>query len=66
MLIGVSWVDAGGTRIVDATTLAKLPETIHIIQQERGEICGVRWLEVLERSPLRFSRGATAGRKWKS
>ncbi len=47
MLIGVVWLDACGTRLVDATTLLRLPNTLSAIKKERGTVRGIRWLETI-------------------
>lgn len=47
MMIGVTWVDRCGTKLVDATTLLRLPNILSEIRRERGRVKGIRWLESL-------------------
>jgi hypothetical protein len=47
MLIAVGWRDAMGTKLWDATTLLRLPNTLHAIEKEGGKVRAIRWLERL-------------------
>jgi hypothetical protein len=47
ILIGVQWKDAMGTKLVDATTLLRLPNILSGIRKERGKVLAIRWLETL-------------------
>ena len=48
MMVAVQWKAPCGDRLWDATTLARLSDTIHTIRKERGRVLAVRWLEVLK------------------
>jgi hypothetical protein len=45
--VWVTWRDSCGTKISDATTLARLPGMIHFIKKAGGRVRGVRVLEIL-------------------
>lgn len=47
ILIGVQWKDAMGSKLVDATTLLRLPNILSEIRKERGKVLAIRWLETL-------------------
>lgn len=44
-MLRVTWKDAKGTRLAEATTCGKLVETLAAIDAEGGELIGVRKLE---------------------
>lgn len=44
-MVRVEWRDTAGTRLADATTLARLSETVAAVVCEGGEVIGVRNLE---------------------
>ncbi len=44
-MVRVEWRDTAGTRLADATTPARLSETIAAVVCEDGEVIGVRPLE---------------------
>ena len=45
ILIGIAWIDNCGTKLVDATTLLRLPNTLSEIKREKGKVTGIRWIE---------------------
>jgi hypothetical protein len=45
VILRVDYRDTTGMQLADATTLAKLPDTIAEIRKENGTIVGVRHLE---------------------
>lgn len=47
-LLRVTWKDTQGSTLADATTYAKLSETIAAITVEGGEVVGVRKLEAMK------------------
>lgn len=47
IILGVTWIDNRGTKLVDATTLLGLPNILTTIRKERGTVRGIRWIEKL-------------------
>lgn len=50
-MLRVTWKDSEGLRLAEATTYAKLPETLAAIDADGGELIGIRKLEDI---PIRW------------